>query len=57
MTHLSYVEPMPFADGQTLGRGNLGVLADNDEYFYGLARGWRWVAPCCGGGGGPGAAP
>ena len=40
---IGYREPQPFYTGQILGRGNVGVLADNDEYFYGLARRWHCV--------------
>ena len=30
---LEYVKPMEFTTGQVLGRANLGVLRDNDDYF------------------------
>lgn len=38
MSNLGYIEPLDFYTDQVLGRGSLGTLTDNDEYFYGLAR-------------------
>lgn len=33
---LSYVQPQEFQTGQVLGRGQLGILVDNDQFFSGL---------------------
>lgn len=43
MSSLSYVQPPEFETGQVLGRANLGILRDNDDYFRGLADRWRCV--------------
>ena len=37
MPLLEYVKPLTFSTGQVLGRANLGVLRDNDDYFNALA--------------------
>ena len=37
MSILEYVKPLEFSTGQVLGRANLGVLRDNDDFFNGLA--------------------
>ena len=37
MAILEYVKPMEFSTGQVVGRANLGVLRDNDDYFNALA--------------------
>ena len=37
MPLLEYVKPLEFSTGQILGRANLGVLRDNDDYFNALA--------------------
>ena len=39
----NYTRPTEFTTGQLLGRANLGVLRDNDDYFWGLAHGWRAI--------------
>jgi len=41
MATLEYVKPSEFTTGQVLGRANLGVLVDNDNYFNALAD--RWI--------------
>ena len=37
MAILEYVKPMEFTTGQVLGRANIGVIRDNDDYFNALA--------------------
>ena len=37
MSTLDYVAPPTFTTGQILGRANVGILVDNDDYFNGLA--------------------
>jgi len=37
----SYTRPTQFTTGQLLGRANLSILRDNDDYFWGLAHGWQ----------------
>lgn len=41
MSTLDYVQPPEFETGQILGRANLGILVDNDDYFRALADRWR----------------
>ena len=38
-----YTKPTIFTRGQLLGRANLSILRDNDDYFWGLAHGWRTI--------------
>lgn len=38
-----YTKPTEFRTGQLLGRANVGILRDNDDYFWGLAHGWRAI--------------
>jgi len=37
----NYTKPTEFTTGQLLGRANLSILRDNDDYFWGLAHGWQ----------------
>ena len=39
----NYTRPTAFTTGQLLGRANLGILRDNDDYFWGLAHGYQAI--------------
>lgn len=39
----NYTRPTAFSRSQLLGRANLSILRDNDDYFWGLAHGWRAI--------------
>jgi hypothetical protein len=38
-----YTRPTAFTTGQLLGRANLSILRDNDDYFWGLAHGYQAI--------------
>jgi hypothetical protein len=43
VSRLRYESPPTFETGQVLGRANLGILRDNDDFFRGLADRYRCI--------------